>query len=80
MGKTSGVCNYLSNEIKLSCSDEVRRYFLKVQVVVTEIMKRADVRFMELGNKGMKVREAVLAITSVNLDKRSLEIAEGARS
>ena len=49
-------------------------------MVVTEIMKRADVGFMELGNKGMKVGEAVLAITSINLDKRSLEIAEGARS
>jgi hypothetical protein len=49
-------------------------------VVVTEIVKRVDVRSVELGNKGMKVREAVLAITGINLDKRSLEIAEGARS
>ena len=51
-----------------------------MQVVVTEIAKRADVGFMELGNKRMKVGEAVLAITGVNLDKRSLEIAKGARS
>lgn len=49
-------------------------------MVVTEIAKRADVGFMELGNKRMKVGEAVLAITGINLDKRSLEIAKGARS
>jgi len=42
-------------------------------------MKGANVGFMELGNEGMKVREVVLAITDVNLNKRSLEIAEGAR-
>ena len=42
-------------------------------------MKGANVGFIELGNQGMKVREAVLAITNVNLNKRSLEIAEGTR-
>jgi hypothetical protein len=49
-------------------------------MVVTEIMKRADVGFMELRNEGMKVGEDVLAITGINLDKRSLEVVEGARS
>jgi len=42
-------------------------------------MKGANVGFMKLGNEGMKVGEVVLAITDVNLNKRSLEIAEGAR-
>jgi hypothetical protein len=48
-------------------------------VIVTEITERADVGFMELGNEGMEVGEAVLAITGINLNERSLEIIEGAR-
>ena len=49
-------------------------------MVVTEIMKKVDVRFMELGNKGVKVRVAVLAISNVNLNKCHLEVVESARS
>jgi len=42
-------------------------------------MKRVDVGFIELGNEGVKVGEVVLAITDVNLNKCSLEIAKSAR-
>ena len=48
-------------------------------MVVTETMKGVDVGFMKLGNEGMKVGERVLAITNLNLNKCSLEIAESAR-
>ena len=49
-------------------------------MIVTEIVERVDVGFMELGNEGMEVREAVLAISSINLNERSLEGVKGARS
>ena len=49
-------------------------------MVVIEIAEGVNVGFMGLGNEGMKVGEGVFAITSVNLNKRSLEIVEGARS
>ena len=49
-------------------------------MVVIEITKGMNVGFMGLGNEGAKVGEGVLAITNISLDKRSLEIPEGARS
>ena len=48
-------------------------------MVVAEIAEGVNVGIMGLGDEGMKVGEGVLAITSVNLNKRSLEIVEGAR-
>lgn len=38
-----------------------------------------NIGFTELGNEGMKVGDAILAVI-IHLDERSLEIAEGARS
>jgi len=48
-------------------------------MIVVEIAKGVNVGFMELGNEGMKVGEGVLAISSIDRNKRSLEIVEGAR-
>ena len=48
-------------------------------MIVVEIAKGVNVRFMRLRDEGMEVSEGVLAISGIDRNKRSLEIVKGAR-